>query len=66
MNVNSNLAVNAVPLASYMHTFLAPEQTANSFRRLPLYIPFERLVCTAISSEKSRQNQQAKLRLPIS
>ena len=30
------------------------------------YIPFEPLVCTAISSEKSRQNQQAKLRIPIS
>ena len=28
-------------------------------------MPFERLVCTAISSEKSRENQEAKLRLPI-
>ena len=52
-------------LASYMHTFLAPEETATFSRRLPLCVPFARLVCLTISREKSRQNQHAKLRLPL-
>ena len=62
VNVNQNLAVFAMPsyLISYMHMFLAPEQPQASFQRLPLYIPFERLVCTAISSEKSWHPKKQK------
>ena len=40
--------------------FLAPEQTANLFPTITLYIPFERLVCTAISSEKSWHPKKQK------
>ena len=42
-----------------------PNKRQTSFRRLPLYISFERLVPFAISREKSRQNQQGKLRLSL-
>ena len=45
--------------------FWRPNKRQTSFRRLPLYIPFERLVCLAMLREKSRQNLQAKLRLPL-
>ena len=42
-----------------MHMVLAPEQRQTFSRRLPLRIAFERLVCMAISSNRSNTNMQS-------
>ena len=53
LNVNSKLGgscgASLAICIVYLVRFWRPNKRPTSFRRLPLYIPFERLVCTAIS-----------------
>ena len=58
VNVNSKHGGKCGALLPICICFWRPNKRQTFSRWLPLYIPYERLVCTAISSIRSKTNRQ--------